>query len=74
MGRNHLAHASGDAVFAAQYPDRARLNRPAQIDLKPSSSLTVGEAGDLQGPQGIRLRPRALAGRGLSFECGLRRS
>ena len=30
----------------------------------------MGEAGDLQGPQGIRLRPRALAGRGLSFGVG----
>jgi hypothetical protein len=39
MGRNHLAHASGDRrlqpsppnrvveVFVAQYPDRARLSR-----------------------------------------------
>jgi hypothetical protein len=25
------------------------------------------EAGDLKGPQGIRLKPRASAGRGLSF-------
>jgi hypothetical protein len=30
-------------VFAAQTPDRARLNRPAQIDLKPSSSRTTND-------------------------------
>jgi hypothetical protein len=58
MGRNHLAHASGDAInavlaaagynfrrlvelFPAQYPDRAPLNCPAQIDLKPGSSRTT---------------------------------
>jgi hypothetical protein len=32
-------------VFAAQTPDRARLNRPAQIDLKPSSSRTTRYSG-----------------------------
>jgi hypothetical protein len=30
-------------VFAAQYPDRSRPSRPAQIDLKPSSSRTTNE-------------------------------
>jgi hypothetical protein len=28
-------------VFVAHYPDCARLSRPAQIDLKPSSSRTT---------------------------------
>jgi len=28
-------------LFVAHYPDRARLNRPAQIDLKPGSSRTT---------------------------------
>jgi transposase, IS5 family len=61
MGRNHLAHASGDAInavlaaagynfrrlvelFPAQYPDRAPLNCPAQIDLKPGSSRTTNQS------------------------------
>jgi hypothetical protein len=30
-------------LFVAQTPDRARVNRPAQIDLKPSSSRTTKE-------------------------------
>jgi hypothetical protein len=62
-------HQIGDEQLQPIGRTRIAVGRGLPTSLEPSS-LTVGEAGDLQGPQGIRLRPRALAGRGLSFECG----